>query len=180
MSCEVFSVVCTNYPHRFCPCPSLMHDFAVIMVNLQSFFVQKAKWIFFGFGCYKFCIHHAFVVRALYHQTFSFGTNDHHGTMGLLRELFKMLKFEIWKTASKNGVYLSISVHMILIPVAYYCFLFLDWKGLEFSTQYYLFLLFDIWLYLFCIHFFLSWFFIPGRYAHFGLSFDCLIENMHK
>ena len=30
-------------------------------------------------------------------EFFSFGTNDLHGTsMGITRELFKMLKFEIW------------------------------------------------------------------------------------
>ena len=106
--------------------------------------------------------HHANIVRVLY-QTSSFvfwnklSPWNLNGTFE--RAFLKCSNLKLGRLLRKmEPIWAFISVHMILIPVAYYCFLFLDLKGLEFSTQYYLFLLFDIWLYLFCIHFFLSCF----------------------
>ena len=76
---------------------------------------------------------------ALNHQTFSSGINDFHGTsMEPLAELLKFLEIQEF---DKNFATENL---MILIPVAYYCFLLVNLKGLDFSTQYYLFLLFDI------------------------------------
>ena len=72
-----------------------MHYFALTMVNLQSFFLQKAKGILFRFECYEFCIQTC--VRSSYSLSSDWILEQiiSMEPQWDFQELFKMLKFEI-------------------------------------------------------------------------------------